>query len=87
MGCPGVQFHENRGFPDVGVEAIRRDAIFGFDLTPNKTGVLAVEVPWNGALELNAEFNPVNSQNLMVIVVLIYADKFVISKNGTFSSV
>ena len=61
-------------------------AIFGFDLTPNKTGDLAAEHPLKGALQLSVEFNPVPSVNLMAIVVLIYADKFVISKNGTFSS-
>ena len=61
-------------------------AIFGFDLTANKTGDMAAEHPMKGALELDIEFNPVPTQNLMVIVVLIYADKFVISKNGTFSS-
>ena len=59
-------------------------AIYGFDLTPNKTGDLSLNTPFRGALELNAEFSPAPTSNLMAIVLLIYADKFTISKAGTF---
>ena len=62
-------------------------AIFGFDLTPNKTGNVALEQPNRGALELDVEFKPAPNANLMVIVVLIYADRFVITKDGSFSNI
>ena len=59
--------------------------IYGFDLTPNKTGDLSLNTPLKGALELNVEFMPAPTTNLMAVVLLIYADKFTISKAGTFN--
>ena len=59
--------------------------IFGFDLTPNKTGSVALETPMRGALELDVEFNPAPTVNMMVIVLLIYADQFTIMKTGNVS--
>ena len=59
--------------------------IFGFDLTPNKTGSVALETPMRGALELDIEFNPAPTVNMMVIVLLIYADQFTIMKTGNVS--
>lgn len=61
-------------------------SIFGFDLTPNKTGDVALEEPLKGALELSVQFNPPPENNLMVIVLLIYADKFLITKDGVCKS-
>ena len=58
--------------------------IYGFDLTPNKTGDISLNTPLKGALELNVQFEPAPTSNLMAIVLLIYADKFTISKAGTF---
>ena len=60
-------------------------SIFGFDLTPNKTGDVSLHTPLKGALELSVQFEPAPTSNLMVIVMLIYADKFTISKAGTFA--
>lgn len=59
-------------------------SIFGFDLTPNKTGDIALDEPLKGALELSVEFTPAPAMNLMVIVLLIYADRFTITKNGVY---
>ena len=59
--------------------------IFGFDLTPYKTGSVALETPLRGALELDIEFNPAPTVNMMVLVLLIYADEFSISKTGNVS--
>lgn len=59
--------------------------IFGFDLTPNKTGNVALENPLRGALELDIQFKPAPTVNSMVIVLLIYADKFTITKSGYVS--
>ena len=57
--------------------------VFGFDLTPNKTGSVALETPLRGALELDIEFKPVPTVNMMVVVLLIYADKFTVTKTGS----
>lgn len=60
-------------------------AIFGFDLTPNKTGDISLDTPLKGALDLSVTFSPAPTANLMVLVLLIHNGKFVISKNGTFN--
>ena len=60
-------------------------SIYGFDLTPNKTGDVSLHSPLRGALELGVQFEPAPVENLMVIVMLIYADKFTINKAGTFA--
>ena len=59
--------------------------IFGFDLTPNKTGSVALETPLRGALQLDIEFKPAPTVNMMVLVLLIYADQFTIMKTGNVS--
>lgn len=59
--------------------------IFPFDLTPNKTGNIALEHALRGALELDVEFKNAPTENMMVVVLLIYADSFEISKSGTYS--
>ena len=59
--------------------------VFGFDLTPNKTGSVSLETPLRGALELDIEFKPAPTDNMMVIVLLIYADEFTIAKTGNVS--
>lgn len=58
--------------------------IYGFDLTSNKTGTTSMEAKTRGALELDVEFNPAPKENMMVIVLLIYADRFKITKSGAF---
>jgi hypothetical protein len=58
--------------------------IFGFDLTSSRTGNMALEKPNRGSLELEVKFNPEPTENLMVILVLIYADRFTVTKSGTF---
>ena len=60
-------------------------SIYGFDLTPNKTGDISLNTPLRGALELDVEFSPPQNKNLMAVVLLIYADKFSISKAGSFT--
>ena len=57
-------------------------AVFGFDVTPNKTGSIALETALRGALELDIEFKTASTVNMMVVVLLIYADKFTITKTG-----
>ena len=59
--------------------------VFGFDLTPNKTGNISLDKALKGALDLSVTFDPAPKENLMVVVLLIYASSFGISKNGVFS--
>jgi hypothetical protein len=58
--------------------------IFGFDLTANKTGNIVLAKPNRGSLELEVKFSPDPTENLMVVIVLIYAGRFSITKSGMY---
>jgi hypothetical protein len=61
--------------------------IFAFDLTPDKCADVILDKPNKGALELSVDFSKPPSENLIVLVFLIYVGRFEIAKSGAYSSV
>ena len=57
--------------------------IHGIDMTANKTGNITQKAV-KGTCELSVDFRSAPTKNIIVLVMLVYAGKFVITENGQF---